>query len=67
MTDYEIIKALECHNQANTQCEECPANSLNSWWCFDHVIGEALKLIKRQSEFVLMIESIVKEMTEEKP
>lgn len=65
MTDNEIIKSLECHNVAGHDCENCPANSLNSWWCFDHVISEALKIIKRQSEFVLMIESIVKEMTEE--
>lgn len=48
MTDDEIIKSLECHNVAGHGCENCPAHSLNSWWCFDHVISEALKLIKRQ-------------------
>lgn len=49
MTDNEIIRALECHENLSANrnaCERCPI--LNHWDCGGKMASNALSLIKRQ-------------------
>lgn len=60
MTDNEIIRALECHEDLSVNrnaCERCPI--LNHWDCGGKMASNALALINRQKAEIERLEELV--------
>lgn len=57
MTDKEIIKALECCQNEECVCKECPLHYRRSADCVDYLTRNALNLINRQQAEIERLQS----------